>query len=33
MLYKIKRGSAKKSYGIFVADMLKFPKEIIENAK
>ena len=26
MLYKMKRGSAEKSYGIFVAEMLKFPE-------
>lgn len=29
MLYKIKKGKSEKSYGIFVAEMLQFPKEII----
>jgi DNA mismatch repair ATPase MutS len=33
MLYKVKEGFAEKSYGIFVAEMLKFPNEIIMDAK
>ena len=33
MLYKIKRGAVDRSYGIFVAEILDFPKEILEDAR
>ena len=33
MLYKIKPGPIDRSYGLFVAEMLKFPETIIKNAK
>ena len=33
MLYKIKSGPVDRSYGLFVAEMLKFPENIIQNAK
>ena len=32
MLYKIKPGPVDRSYGLFVAEMLKFPETIIKNA-
>ena len=33
MLYKIKEGIIDRSYGIHVAEMLKFPQDIIDEAK
>lgn len=33
MLYKVKPGAVDRSYGLFVAEMLKFPAEILKNAK
>ena len=33
MLYKVKRGAVDRSYGIFVAEILDFPKEILDDAK
>mmetsp|Transcript_17377 Transcript_17377/g.17090 ORF Transcript_17377/g.17090 Transcript_17377/m.17090 type:complete len:109 (-) Transcript_17377:17-343(-) len=33
MLYKVKAGVIDRSYGIHVAEMLKFPQEIIDEAQ
>ncbi len=33
MLYKIKEGVIDRSYGIHVAEMLKFPEEVLRDAK
>ena len=33
MLYKIKEGVIDRSYGIHVAEMLKFPEEVLREAK
>jgi DNA mismatch repair ATPase MutS len=33
MQYKVLPGKAEKSYGLFVAEMLNFPSEILENAR
>lgn len=33
MLYKVQRGFAERSFGIFVAGMLDFPEEIMVDAK
>ena len=33
MQYKVKPGAVERSYGISVAEMLKFPEEIIRDAK
>jgi DNA mismatch repair protein MSH2 len=33
MQYKVKRGAVDRSYGIYVAKMLKFPEEIIKDAE
>lgn len=33
MQYKVKEGAVDKSYGLFVAEMLKFPNEILEDAR
>ena len=33
MQYRVKPGAVDRSYGLFVAEMLKFPREIIENGK
>lgn len=32
MQYKLKRGYAERSYGLFVAETLDFPREILEHA-
>jgi len=32
MQYKVKKGFAARSYGIYVAEILDFPKEIIMDA-
>lgn len=32
MQFKLKRGFAERSYGLFVAEMLDFPREILEQA-
>jgi len=32
MLYKVKPGAVDRSYGLYVAKMLKFPDEILKNA-
>jgi len=33
MLYKVKDGTVDRSYGIHVAEMLKFPQEVLVEAK
>ena len=33
MLYKVKEGVVDRSYGIHVAEILKFPKEILDEAQ
>ena len=33
MLYKVKPGAVDRSYGLFVAEMLNFPEEILKDAK
>jgi len=33
MLYKIKEGVIDRSYGIHVAEMLKFPEEVLQEAR
>ena len=32
MLYKVKEGAVDRSYGIHVAEMLKFPQQVIDMA-
>lgn len=33
MQYKVRRGAADRSYGLLVAEMLKFPEEVLNDAK
>ena len=33
MLYKVKEGVIDRSYGIHVAEMLKFPEEVLNEAR
>lgn len=33
MLYKVNEGTIDRSYGIHVAEMLKFPQEVLDEAK
>lgn len=33
MLYKVKEGVIDRSYGIHVAEMLKFPEEVLSEAR
>ena len=33
MLYKVKQGVIDRSYGIHVAEMLKFPQEVLDEAR
>lgn len=33
MLYKVKEGVIDRSYGIHVAEMLKFPEEVLKEAR